>query len=97
MSGCIAAINAGSSSVKFAKCQASNSADIMFGGQIKGIGVAPRLKVRTASGHVLEERTRSAESFNHDVATREILATGASLISGIPVVGIGHRRCPRWY
>jgi acetate kinase len=91
MSGCIAVINAGSSSIKFALCEASNDADIMFSGQIERIGVAPRLRVRTAKGEVLEERTWSADGFNHDAATREILTTGARLISGTPVIGIGHR------
>src|SRR5256714_6207612 len=91
MSGCIAVINAGSSSVKFALCEASNSADVMFRGQIEGIGVAPRLKVTDASGDVLEQRTWRADGLTHDAATREILATGASLASGTPVIGIGHR------
>jgi acetate kinase len=91
MSGCIAVINAGSSSVKFALCEASDGTDTLFSGQIEGIGVAPRLEVKTASGEVLEARTWSDAGFNHDAATREILATGARLISGTPVIGIGHR------
>ena len=91
MSGCVAVINAGSSSVKFALCEASNETNIIFSGQIERIGVAPRLRVMTATGEVLEERTWSADGFNHDAATREILTTGARLISGTPVIGIGHR------
>src|ERR1700761_5491148 len=91
MTGSIAVINAGSSSVKFAICQTSRNADILFRGQIEGIGVAPRLKVRNAQGATLAEQTWPANGFDHHAATREILTTGASLVSGAPVMGIGHR------
>jgi acetate kinase len=91
MTGSIAVINAGSSSVKFAICQASRDADILFRGQIEGIGVAPRLKVGNAQGATVAEQTWPADGFDHDAATREILTTGARLVSGTPVMGIGHR------
>jgi acetate kinase len=91
MSGCIAVINAGSSSVKFALCEASDNADILFRGQVEGIGVAPSMKVRDAGGQVIVERTWEAAGFDHDAATREILAEGRRVISGTPVIGIGHR------
>jgi acetate kinase len=91
MTGNIAVINAGSSSVKFAIFKASRTADILFRGQIEGIGVAPRLTVKDAQDRMLAERTWPADGFGHDAATREILTTGASLVSGTPVIGIGHR------
>jgi acetate kinase len=91
MSGCIAVINAGSSSIKFAIFGASNDAETLFRGQIEGIGVGPYLKFKDAQGAKLIERTWPAEGFNHDAATREILATARGLISGTPVEGIGHR------
>ena len=91
MSGCIAVINAGSSSVKFALCADSDNADILFRGQIEGIGVSPRLSVKDAQGGSLVEREWPVAGFDHDVATREILDTGARLASGTPVRGIGHR------
>ena len=40
MSGCIAVINAGSSSVKFALYEASGEANILFRGQVEDIGVS---------------------------------------------------------
>jgi hypothetical protein len=46
MPGCIAVINAGSSSVKFALYVDSDNADILFRGQIVGVGVSPRLTVK---------------------------------------------------
>ena len=91
MSGCIAVINAGSSSIKFAIFEASGKADTLFRGQIEGIGVSPHLKVRDARGGTLVERTWPAAGFNHDAATREILTTARGLVAGAPVEGIGHR------
>jgi acetate kinase len=91
MSGCIAVINAGSSSIKFALFDASSNADTLFHGQIEGIGVSPHLKVKDAGGATLIERTWPADGFNHDAATREILSTARGLVSGTPVEGIGHR------
>src|ERR1700742_1276711 len=91
MTGRIAMLNAGSSSVKFAICEASRKVDVLFRGQIEGIGVAPHLKVRNAQGATVAEQTWPANGFDHDAATREILATGTSLNAGTPVMGIGHR------
>jgi acetate kinase len=91
VSSSIAVINAGSSSIKFALCDASGNADILFRGQIEGIGVSPRLKVRDAEGQTVMERAWPVHGFDHETATREILSTGARLASGTPVKGIGHR------
>src|SRR5215469_3264274 len=91
MSECIAVINAGSSSIKFALYEASNDADTLFRGQVEGIGVNPHLKVSDAHDRTLIERALPASGFDHAAATREILTTGATLVRGTPVVGIGHR------
>jgi acetate kinase len=91
MSGCIAVINAGSSSVKFALYEATEDLSVLFRGQVEGIGVDPRLNVKNAEGSTLIERSWPADGFDHDAATREILTTAARLVSGIPVQGIGHR------
>jgi acetate kinase len=91
MSGCIAVINAGSSSVKFALYEIASDVTALFRGQVEGIGVAPRLTIRDAHGETVAEREWSAEGFNHDAATREILTSGATLIASTPVTGIGHR------
>jgi acetate kinase len=91
MTGCIAVINAGSSSVKFALYEADGDVEMMFRGQVEGIGVAPRLTVGDAQGRTVAERDWPAEGFDHDAATRALLATGAGLLNGAPVAGIGHR------
>src|SRR4051812_5900391 len=90
MSGCIAVINAGSSSIKFALCGLTADAGILHRGQVEGIGVEPRMKVRNAQGETIVERTWPAAGFDHHAAAEAILHTGADLAAGT-VVGIGHR------
>src|SRR4051794_4692624 len=91
MSGCVAVINAGSSSIKFALYDATIEAALLYRGQIEGIGPQPRLQVRDAHGKTVAERAWPADSLDHPTAMREILATGRSLISGTSVIGVGHR------
>ena len=91
MSGCIAVINAGSSSVKFALYDADTDVSMRFRGQVEGIGIAPHLKIRNAAGDVVTERNWPAADFDHYAATRELLTIGVTLIEGAPVAGIGHR------
>ena len=91
MSGSIAVLNAGSSSIKFALYPSEIDADALYRGQIAGIGVAPHLTVRNVRGEVVEDRTWPAADLDHDTATRQILQTGIRLAAGMPVQGIGHR------
>ena len=91
MSGCIAVINAGSSSVKFAVYEASGEAHVLFRGQVEGIGTAPHLTIEDTDSRVVAEQNWPADGFDHVTATRELLTTGTNLIEGRQVVGIGHR------
>ena len=91
MSGYIGVINAGSSSVKFALYDTDADVSVQFRGQVEGIGVAPSLRIRSAAGEVVAERTWPADEFDHNAATRELLKIGVALTEGAPVLGIGHR------
>src|SRR3954452_25310799 len=91
MPGCIAVINAGSSSIKFTLCEATHDASLLFRGQVEGIGVSPHLKVTAADGTLVAERNWPAGELDHDAATREILRICAELIAGTRVLGVGHR------
>ena len=91
MSGCIAVVNAGSSSIKFALFDAGSDTNVLFRGQIEAIGVAPKLHVRDAQGNTIEQRSWPAEGFDHKAAAREILTAGSSLAKGTPILGVGHR------
>lgn len=90
MSGCIAVINAGSSSIKFALYGTDPKAELRFRGQVEGIGVNPRLRVKDGRGEVVDERTWHAKEFGHAAAAEAVLQTGSKLAAGT-VVGIGHR------
>ncbi|WP_374545024.1 acetate/propionate family kinase [Rhodoblastus sp.] len=91
MADCIAVINAGSSSIKFAIYDASTEGGLAFKGQIEGIGVAPHLKIVGADGAALNDRRFPKDGFDHDVAMREIIAASRALLGGSEVVGFGHR------
>ena len=88
---CIAVLNAGSSSLKFALYRASERQELMFRGQIERLNSTPRLKVFEAGGALVDERQWQRGGLDHDGATREILATGRRLLGDMPVCAVGHR------
>src|SRR5262245_6595420 len=90
-SGCIAVINAGSSSIKFALYEAALPQHMLFRGQVEQIGVSPHLHVANAQGESVADRRWPSEDLDHRSATREILKTAVELIQNAPVVGVGHR------
>ena len=89
MSGCVAVINAGSSSIKFAIYEAAAGEPLMFHGKIEGIGAAPKLEASDGDGR--EVATQSWPSLDHAAATGEILRVARELIAGRPVLAVGHR------
>ena len=91
MAECIAVMNAGSSSIKFALFQHSSDNELLFGGQVEQIGVAPRLTVKDADGATMLETQWPANELDHRTATRAILETAIGLLGGKPVAGVGHR------
>jgi len=62
MSGCVAVLNAGSSSIKFAIYRADPTLDLMFRGQIERIGSKPRLKVVDAAHRAVVEQASAPRS-----------------------------------
>ena len=91
MNGCIAVLNAGSSSIKFALHDAAADGAARFRGQVQGIGSQPSLAVRDHAGYVVLERSWPAEGFGHDAATRELLQAVIGLLGGERPVAVGHR------
>ena len=91
MTSCIAVINAGSSSIKFAIYDAADESCCLFRGQIEGIGATPHLRVADGKGGVVEDREFQPEGFDHEAATREVLALANSLMGGTPAAAFGHR------
>jgi acetate kinase len=86
---CLAVINAGSSSIKFALYAAGGAGKLLFRGQIEGIGVKPQLSVKNTQGTMVEDRAWA--SLDHDAATREILDTMVRLAADRRLIGVGHR------
>src|SRR3569833_2851250 len=89
MNGCIAVINAGSSSIKFALYEAGDSGPMRFRGQMEQIGVSPQLRIKDAGGDTVTQR--SLPRMDHRGATQEILKAIVALIDGAQVLGVGHR------
>jgi acetate kinase len=89
--GCIAVLNAGSSSIKFALYGTGHHGALLYRGQIEGIGVSPHLKAADASGCVVAEQRWPGGALDHHGATAEILTLGRELLAGRPVLAFGHR------
>ena len=91
MSGSVAVINAGSSSIKFALYEAGGAQDLLYRGQIEQIGVSPSLHVKNAKGESVSRLRWAPNGFDHRTGTQEILKTAVELLQGERVVGVGHR------
>jgi acetate kinase len=90
MADCIAVLNAGSSSIKFAVYGAADEA-LLFRGQIESIGVKPQLTVRDPSGATIAEQGWQPEGFDHRAATQEIVRAVNGLLEGGRIIAVGHR------
>jgi acetate kinase len=91
MSACLAVLNAGSSSLKFAVYDAAPGEALLFKGQLDGIGVSPRLVLKDAGGETLEETSWPAQGFDHAAATHEVLNAAIQRKGDRTVLGVGHR------
>jgi acetate kinase len=89
--GCIAVVNAGSSSIKFGLYDGGPDLAVLHRGKIEGLGVAPRLEAKDAEGATVAERSWAATELDARAAVREVLLTARELAQGRPVAGIGHR------
>ena len=89
--GCIAVLNAGSSSIKFALYEAGVDGVLLFRGQVERIGLASHLKAANDKGEVVAERNWPTGRLDHRGATAEILRLGLELLKGRPVLAVGHR------
>jgi acetate kinase len=88
---CVAVINAGSSSIKFALYEAGRDGLLLLRGQVEGIGVDPHLEARNVAGATVAERRWTRAELDHHRATAEILTLGQKFLAGRPVLGVGHR------
>jgi acetate kinase len=91
MSGHVAVLNAGSSSIKFAVYEAGARESLALKGQVEQLGVSPRLRVFDGQGDMLEEHSWDKDGFDHAAATREIIWVIRSALGERPVDAVGHR------
>jgi acetate kinase len=91
MAECIAVVNAGSSSVKFAFYDSEGDQPLMLKGQVEQIGVAPALTASDGTGNELAQQSWPAEGFGHHQAMGAILQLARELLPGSSVKGVGHR------
>ncbi len=91
MADCVAVLNAGSSSIKFALFEGGLSERLLFRGQIENIGVAPRLSVEDDLGKQVAEDSWDPKKLDHESGTKVILQTAIALLGGKSVGGVGHR------
>src|SRR4051812_2014908 len=91
MSECIAALNAGSSSIKFALYDAAPGERLLYHGQVEKIGVAPHFTAQDADGNKVAERSWENDGFDHVAATNVIIDMARALAGERPVVAVGHR------
>ena len=90
MNDCIAVLNAGSSSIKFA-IHGLEDGPVQFRGQVEAIGVAPALKVHDAAGKIVAEQTWPADGLNHEAATLELVQVIVGLVGREKIAAVGHR------
>ena len=88
---CIAVINAGSSSLKFAVYQSAPDPVLLLKGQIEGIGAKPRARLSDARGETLVREELPGEGFDHAAATRTMMRIAAPRLEGRDISAVGHR------
>jgi len=90
--GCIAVLNAGSSSIKFAMYEPGAAGALLLRGQVERIGQAPHLEAKDGrTGEVLADRALADPRADHEAATAEIIALRRELQGERPVSAVGHR------
>ena len=89
--GCIAVLNAGSSSIKFALYEAGRDGPLLYRGQVERLGAAAHLKAVNAKGEVAAEREWPKGALDHRGATNEIIRLCREMLAGRPVIAVGHR------
>ncbi|MBL6454051.1 acetate/propionate family kinase [Belnapia sp. T6] len=88
MSDLILVLNAGSSSIKFQAFEAP-ALDLLWSGQMEGIGAAPHFMARDAARHILAEWRGAAG--DHRAALGIIIAWLKGAMAGRRISAIGHR------
>jgi acetate kinase len=93
MSDLILVLNAGSSSIKFSLFESDAQMGVLAGGQVEGLGTAPRFIAKDAEGQRVDERAWAAgEPLGHEGALLHILDWLRARHGGSrQLAAVGHR------
>ena len=93
MARSILTLNAGSSSLKFAMYDGvSTTPEALASGQIEGLGVAPKMHVRSAGGQTIADRDLvHGEALDHRGALAQVLRLLSEHLPGQEIAAVGHR------
>ena len=94
MADAILALNAGSSSIKFAlyRLAAADSLELVVRGAVEGIGAAPRFTARDAAGATLaDKRWPDGAASDHEAVLGEILDWLDGQLGADRLLAVGHR------
>ena len=93
MTATVLALNAGSSSIKFALF--ANGAEklptLIFKGQIEAVSTLPRFTVQDSAGKTLADQSWTTEGTGHHVVLPQLLAWVESHLDGNQIAAVGHR------
>ena len=91
MPDAVLALNAGSSSIKFALFEIAGTPRRIARGEIEGIGTAPHFVARNAEGTVIGERRWPDASVGHEALLGGLLEWVDAHLAGDTLVAVGHR------
>jgi acetate kinase len=93
MANAFVALNAGSTSVKFAAYTGDDphSLDLVCRGQLDGIGSQPSFAAKSSKGEVIDTRTWNENTLGREEALKFVISWLERHEAGLKVVAVGHR------
>ena len=93
MADIVLALNAGSSSIKFALFAPGSGTQpiLRVKGQVEGIGITPHFTAKDATGVSLEEERWGGTGSGHDAVLPKLMAWVEAHLGGNKVAAVGHR------
>ena len=89
MAEVVLALNAGSSSIKFALFEIADTPDRIAGGEIDGIGVSPHFRARDVSGNLLADEVWAGQT--HEDFFSRLIGWAETHLNGNRLRAAGHR------
>lgn len=95
MKSCISVINSGSSSIKFSLFRVEEEElELLYQGQVEGIGTSPAFKAQNGAGETVDEELwENSKAYDHQALLEFLLGwiRKRRLEYGYDLIGVGHR------